>query len=125
MKKWVWTLSMALLVWAVGLKFSPEETVLGSFNQVRFEVISLLLGGFIGLMFGLIGTKGKTLAEEKRKVLYSALGCCSIGFALTWGPSFSRTVIGSLLGVAVGLAIGVSNYIAHRHVGTPDGQPQP
>ena len=119
MKKWVWTLCVALSVWAVGLKFSPEETVFGSFNQMRFEVISLLSGGFIGLMFGLVATKGRTVAEEKHKILYSALGCCSIGFVLTWGPSLSRMVIGSLLGVAAGLVIGGANYIARRRIETP------
>jgi hypothetical protein len=119
MKKWVWTLSLALLVWAVGLKFSPEETLFGSFSQVRFEVISLLLGGFIGLMFGLVATKGETTAAEKRKVLYSTLGCCSVGVVLTWGPSLSRVIIGSLSGVAVGLAIGGVNYVAYRRVRRP------
>jgi hypothetical protein len=123
MKKWVWTLSLALVVWAVGLKFSPEETVIGSFRQIRFEVVSLLFGGFIGLMFGLVTTKGEGIAEERRKVLYSALGCCSIGFLLTWGASLSSVVIGSMLGMAVGLAIGGANYIAHRRLGTPGGRP--
>ena len=118
MKKWIWTLSLALLVWAVGLKFSPEETVLGSFRQVRFEVISLLFGGFFGLMIGMVATKGKSVADEKRKVFYSALGWCSIGLVLTLGPTPSRMVIGSLLGATVGLAIGGGNYIARKRMRT-------
>lgn len=112
MKKWVWSLSLALLVWAVGLKFSPEGTVAGSAAQLRYEAVSLLFGGFVGLMFGLVATKGRTVAEERRKFLYSAIGCTSVGFVLTWGPSLSRTVIGSLVGAGVGLVIAGANYIA-------------
>ena len=116
MKKWVWSFSFALLVWAVGLKFSPEETIGGSFIQLRFEGVSLLFGGFIGLMFGLATGKGKSVVEEKRKFLYFALACSSIGFLLTFGPSFTRAVLASLIGAAVGLVIAGTNYFwAKKH----------
>lgn len=111
MKKWVWSLSLALLVWAVGLKFSPEETIAGSFTQLRFEAASLLFGGFVGLMFGLVATKGRTVAEEKRKFLYSTVGCCLIGLALTWGPNIKRVVVGALVGTGIGLVMAGANYI--------------
>jgi hypothetical protein len=57
MRKWLWSLSLALLVWAVSLKFSPEGTIAGSVTQLRFEALSILFGAFVGLMFGLLVTK--------------------------------------------------------------------
>ena len=111
MRKWTWSLSVALLVWAVGLKFSPEETVLGSLSQLRFEAVSLLAGAFIGLMFGLVATRSKTASDEKRKLLYSALGCCSTGALLTWGPSVKRVLLGALVGAIVGVIVAGMNYL--------------
>jgi hypothetical protein len=111
MKKWAWSACTAFLVWAVGLKFSPEETVVGSLPQLRFEILALLYGGFIGLMFGLVATKGRTIAEERRKFLYSAMGCCSAAMLMTWGPSRVRIVKGALVGAAVGLLIAALNYL--------------
>jgi len=104
-------LGVALLAWAVGLKFSPEETVLGSFSQLRFEAVSLLIGAFIGLMFGLVATEGTTLSDEKWKLLYATLGCCSTGTLLTWGPSVKRVVLGSLVGAIIGVTVSGANYL--------------
>lgn len=113
MKKWAWSIILAVLTWIVGLKFSPEDTIIGDFRQLRYEAASLLLGGFIGLMVGLVVTKNTSRAQELRKPLYSALACAAAGFLLTWGglAYIGRTVVACLAGAAIGLAIGGANYL--------------
>lgn len=120
MKKWAWSLGIALTTWAVGLKFSPEDTIIGDFRQLRYEAASLLLGGFIGFMVGLVVTKSTCRAQELRKLLYSALACAAVGFVLTWGgfAYIGRTAIACLSGAAIGLAIAGVNYLwATRRAG--------
>jgi hypothetical protein len=115
MKKWLWSLTLALLVWAVGLKFSPEGTIWGGLAQLRFEVLSILFGAVVGLLFGLVATKGRTSAEERRKFLYAPIACGLVGFVLTFGPSPARTVAGTSVGVVLGFVIAGVNYSVSGH----------
>jgi hypothetical protein len=114
MRKWLWSLILALIVWGVSLKFSPEETILGSSGQIRYELLTLVCGGFIGLMFGLVATTAGTIIEERLKVLYSILGWTTVGLLLTWGANIIQVVFGLLAGIVIGSIIGTLNYFARR-----------
>ena len=105
---------MAGGVWAVGFKFSPEGVIVGGPDQVRFQIVCILIGGFVGLMLGLAVSEVKSPGHEKRKFLYSALGFGSLGVALTWGPSVSRWILGAFVGAVCGLAIATVNQFVER-----------
>ncbi len=114
MKKWIWCFSLAIVTWAVGFKFSPEETIWGSAQQLRFEAVSVVVGAFIGFMFGLLATRGETLAEEKRKILYAMISFATLGVTLTGGNTLVRAASGCLGGATIGFLIGGVNYISSR-----------
>jgi uncharacterized protein YacL len=114
MKKWIWCFTIAVVTWAVGFKFSPEETIWGTAEQLRFEAVSLVVGAFLGLMFGLLATRSENLVQEKRKIVYSMIAFTALAVVLTGGHSLVRVAIGCVSGAAIGFLIGGANYISSR-----------